>query len=67
MNNNEVWRLHCLGWTVPEIAERLSLTESNVRKRINVCWAFNIDGSKADGADSDEDRRNRTSKGHKRR
>lgn len=68
MNNNEVWRLHCMGWTVPEIADRYFLDKSDVRKRIARGWAVDwSSGEVLSGADSDEDRRNRTGKGHKRR
>lgn len=54
--NNEAWRLHCLGWTVPEIADRLSMTPFEVRYRIAGRWYDNYDGTHADG-DAEEDRR----------
>ena len=54
--NNEAWRLHCLGWTTTEIAERLLMTPLEVRKRITTCWAFDFDGTHADGG-AEEDRR----------
>ena len=54
--NNEAWRLHCLGWTTTEIAERLLMTPLEVRKRITAYWSLDSDGTHADG-DAEEDRR----------
>mgnify|MGYP003311233999 CR=1 FL=1 len=56
MLSDETWRLHCLGWTVPEIADRLTMTPREVRKRIEERWKFDYDGTVAFGG-AEEDRR----------
>lgn len=57
-STDDVWRLHCLGWTVPEIADRYFLDKSDVRKRIVRGWALDwSSGEVPSGADCDPDRR----------
>lgn len=44
--DSEIWRWHCKGLTVPEIAARLNVPEQGVRKAIVTCWGLDFDARK---------------------